>query len=113
MVLRLEGGSHGGIGWQHPGADDGPVGLALAAEVIEVHRLVRAVEAADPDVNDGPGETGPVVARDGHPRIQRRQVGRREFDRGLRFRLTCHGNPISSHTFAEGYTLECVVLGDI
>ena len=104
MVLRLEGRGHGSVGWQDTRAHDGPVGLALTTEVIEVDRLVRAVEAADPDVDDAPGEAGPVVARDGHPRIEPRQVGRGELDRGPRFRLSCHGNPISSHTFAEGYT---------
>jgi hypothetical protein len=51
-VLRRQRRPHAAAAQPHP--DDAPVdGRAPLGEVVEVDRLVRAVEAADADVHDG------------------------------------------------------------
>ena len=63
-VLRVEHLLHAAVARHHPDAADGPVErLALLHEAVVVHGLVRAVEAADAEVDDAHREGAAVIAR--------------------------------------------------
>ncbi len=53
LILRGELGAHVDVVFAHAGADDRPVVIASRSEqIVEIDRLMGAVEIADADVND-------------------------------------------------------------
>ena len=76
-----------------PGADDRPVVVEAELEQpVQVPGLVRAVEVAEPDMDDSGGQGRAVIGR---PRDRLRQVaqrGVRESDHGYDFRLHSAGH---------------------
>jgi hypothetical protein len=75
-VLRVERLLHAPVGRHHPDPADAPVQrLALVHEAIEVHRLVRAVEAAHAEVHDAGADAAAVVGRRGDVELGQRLAG--------------------------------------
>src|SRR5262249_13043722 len=66
VILRGQDVVHPPVLGQHADADDAPVeGLAVVHQPVEVHRLVRTVEAADAEVHDPGTDRRTAVARYG------------------------------------------------
>lgn len=66
MILGAEGGSHLGVVWKQSEPDDAPVATG-GRQLVRVQREVRAMEAADSDVNDARRKPRPVVRGNGDP----------------------------------------------
>ncbi len=65
-ILRLQLVAHGPVGRHHAGADDRPVmRLAGVEQVIEIDRLMSAVEVADPEMQDAGGQALGIIGRHG------------------------------------------------
>src|SRR5665648_1065003 len=110
VVLGAQGVGHRAVLRQHADAADGPVVRdSLRHQVVEVDRLVGAVEAAHPDVHDSRRQAGSVVP--GHTDVtQLAQVGLGEVDRvlaahlgllfGQRIATGLTGAPLAPTTFS-------------
>jgi hypothetical protein len=89
-VLRVQHLLHAAVGGHHPDAADTPVQRgALVHQQVEVHGLVRAVEAADADMHDAGRDQAAVVGRPFEPALPVRQrLGTKRFSH--------HTNPAST-----------------
>lgn len=84
-VLGFERVAHPLIGRHHPDAADAPVQRqSLIHQLVNVHRLVRAMKAAGAEMNDADAQLRPVVGWSGDAGREFRQGG------GAKFQ---HGNP--------------------
>jgi hypothetical protein len=73
-------------------ADLAPGRVALPGQVVEIHRLMRAVEAADPEMHHGGYQGGTVVIRAGDTVAECLQGGVGERNAELRI---LHDSPLS------------------
>jgi hypothetical protein len=85
MVLTAEHRSHLGVLGEQPEPDDAPV-AAGAGELVRVDREVRAMEAADADVDDARFEASTVIG--GHRDPALRDLGEVGFTEADRKRST-------------------------
>lgn len=81
-ILRFELVAHDLVRWQDTRADDRPIAIASQVEkVIEIDRLMRAVEIADAEVHDAGPKVMPAVVRDAGRGFDRVERGKGEFGR--------------------------------
>ena len=90
VILSGELGAHVDVVFAHAGADDRPVVIAPGGEqIVEINRLMRAMEIADADVNDAGAEIGAVIARRGDALGSRPSAAAESFTLIISFLFDC------------------------
>ena len=109
-VLRAHDVAHRGVLLEHTDAADAPVQpRAGLHQPVEVHRDVRAVEVAEPEVDDPDGCRLPVVRRRGG-RQGGQGCGRESSHRGRSFRSR-RSRTLTGHRTNNGAPRQRLVLG--